>query len=53
MQVTGNSGKDVEKEEHSSLVGGIARWYYHSDNLSRGSTENWTWYYIRNQLYHS
>jgi hypothetical protein len=33
---------DVEKEEHSSIVGGIAGLYNHSGNLSGGSSENWT-----------
>jgi hypothetical protein len=40
-----NSGEDVEKEEHSSIVGGIASLYNHSGNQSGGSSENWTWYY--------
>jgi hypothetical protein len=26
IQVTADSGEDVEKEEHSSIVGGIAGW---------------------------
>jgi hypothetical protein len=30
--VTADAGKDVEKEEHSSIVGGIARWYIQSGN---------------------
>jgi len=34
--------KDVEKEEHSSIVSGIASWYNHSGNQSRGSSENCT-----------
>ena len=34
--------QDVEKEEHSSIVGGIASWYNHSGNQSGGSSENWT-----------
>jgi hypothetical protein len=34
----------VEKEEHSSIVGGIASWYNHSENQSGGSSENWTKY---------
>jgi hypothetical protein len=33
---------DVEKEEHSSIVGGIASLYNHSGNKSGGSSENWT-----------
>jgi hypothetical protein len=28
--VTADAGEDVEKEEHSSIVGGIASWYNHS-----------------------
>jgi hypothetical protein len=41
-QVTADAGKDVEKEEHSSIVGGIASLYNHSGNQSGGSSENWT-----------
>jgi hypothetical protein len=33
-------GEDVEKEEHSSIAGGIANWYNHSGNQSGGSLEN-------------
>jgi hypothetical protein len=32
----------VDKEEHSSIVGGIASLYNHSVNQSRGSSENWS-----------
>jgi hypothetical protein len=32
----------VEKEEHSSIAGGIASWYNHSGNQSGSSSENWT-----------
>jgi hypothetical protein len=42
IQVTTDAGKDVEKEEHSSTVGGIASLYNHSGNQSGGSSENWT-----------
>jgi len=42
-QVTTDAGKDVEKEEHPSIVGGIAVWYNHFGNQSGGSSENWTW----------
>jgi hypothetical protein len=42
IQVTADAGKDVEKEEHSSIVGGIASLYNHSGNQSGGSPENWT-----------
>jgi hypothetical protein len=30
--VIADSGKDVEKKEHSSIAGGIASWYNHSGN---------------------
>jgi hypothetical protein len=40
--VTADAGKDVEKEEHSSLVGGSASWYNYSGNQYGGSLENWT-----------
>jgi hypothetical protein len=33
--------EDVEKEEHSSIAGGIVNWYNHSGNQSGGSSENW------------
>jgi hypothetical protein len=42
IQVTANAGKNVEKEEHSSTVGGIASLYNHSGNQSDDSSENWT-----------
>jgi hypothetical protein len=48
--VTVDAGKDVEKEEHSSIVGGISSWYNHSGNQSGSSSENWT--FLRTQLYH-
>jgi hypothetical protein len=41
VQVTADAGEDVEKEEHSTMVGGIASLYNHSRNQS-GSSENWT-----------
>jgi len=41
-QVTADAGENVEKGEHSSIVGGIASWYNHSGNQSGGSSENWT-----------
>jgi hypothetical protein len=40
--VTADAGKDVEKEEHSAIVGGIASFYDHSGNQSGSSSENWT-----------
>jgi len=47
--VTADAGLDVEKEEHSSIVGGIASWYNHSRNESGGSLENQAQCYLRNQ----
>jgi hypothetical protein len=41
-QMTADIGEDVEKEEHSSTVGGIASWYNYSGNQSGSSSENWT-----------
>jgi hypothetical protein len=38
--VTADAGKDVEKEEHASIVGQIASWYNHSGNQSSASSEN-------------
>jgi hypothetical protein len=40
--MTVHVGKNVEKEEHCSVVGGIANWYNHFGNKSGGSSENWT-----------
>jgi hypothetical protein len=42
FQVKADTGKDVEKERHSSIFGGIASWYNHSRNQSGGASENWT-----------
>jgi hypothetical protein len=42
IQVIADAGEDVEKEETSSVVGGIARLYNHSGNQSGGSSETWT-----------
>jgi hypothetical protein len=42
IQVIADVGKDAEKEEHSSIAGGIANWYNHSGNQSGDSSENWT-----------
>jgi hypothetical protein len=41
-EVTADAGVDVEKEEHSSIVGGIAGLYNHSGNQSGGSSGHWT-----------
>ena len=40
--MTADAGKDVEKEEHSSIIDGIASWYNHSGTQSEGSSEKWT-----------
>jgi hypothetical protein len=40
--VTADAGKDVEKEEYSSVAGEIASWYKHSGNQFGGFSENWT-----------
>jgi hypothetical protein len=42
IQVTADTGEDVEKEEHSSITGGIASLYNHSRSQSGSSSENWT-----------
>jgi hypothetical protein len=39
--VTSHVGEDVEKEEHSSIAGGIANRYKHSGNQSVVSSEDW------------
>jgi uncharacterized protein (UPF0303 family) len=41
-QVTADAGEGVEKEEYSSIAGGITIWYNHSGNESGNSSENWT-----------
>jgi len=38
--VKADAGEDVEKEEHSSIAGGIASYYDHSGNQSVSSSEN-------------
>jgi hypothetical protein len=42
IQVTADAGEDMEKEEHSSIAGGIASLYNHSGNQCGGSSEDWT-----------
>jgi hypothetical protein len=37
--VTADAGKDVEKDEYSSIVGGIASGYNHCGNQSGSSSE--------------
>jgi len=40
--VTADADHDVEKEEHSSIAGGIASLYNHSGNQSGVSSIKWT-----------
>jgi hypothetical protein len=51
--VTADAGEDVEKEENSSITGGIASWYNHSGNQFGNSSVNLIQYYQRIQQYHS
>jgi hypothetical protein len=51
MQVTTHVGEDVEKEEHSSIAGGIANLYNHSENQSGGFSK--IYIYLKTQQYHS
>jgi hypothetical protein len=39
--VTADAGKDVEKEELSSIAGGIESWYNYFGSHFGGSSENW------------
>jgi hypothetical protein len=41
FQVSTHVGEVVDKEEHSSIAGGITNWYNYSGNQSVGSLENW------------
>jgi hypothetical protein len=34
--MTADAGENAEKEEHSSIIGGISSWYNHSGNQSGG-----------------
>jgi hypothetical protein len=38
---TAHANEDVEKEEHSSIGGGISSWHNHYENQSGGYSENW------------
>jgi hypothetical protein len=52
-QVTADVGEDVEKGEHSSTSGGIARRYNHSGNQLGSSSKTWTYFYLKIQQHHS
>jgi hypothetical protein len=45
--VTAAAGEDAEKEEHSSIAGGIASWYNHFGNQFGSSLEHCKQYYLR------
>jgi hypothetical protein len=47
--VTADAGKDVDKEEYSSIASMIASWYNHSGNHFGSSSENWTEYFQKIQ----
>jgi hypothetical protein len=40
--LTADTGENVEKEELSSIAGGIASWYNQSENQFGGFSENLT-----------
>ena len=42
LRLPADAGEDVEKEENSSIAGGIAGLDNHSGSQSGGSSENWT-----------
>jgi len=48
--VTADAVEDVGKEEHSSIVGGIADLNIPCENQSEGPSENWTFHDLRNLL---
>jgi carboxypeptidase C (cathepsin A) len=53
-QAIADAGKDVEKEQYSSIVDGIASCYNHCRNQFGNFSENWTkCYYLWTQLCHS
>jgi hypothetical protein len=41
-KMTADASEDVEKVEHSSIVGEIVSLYNHSGNQSSSSSKNWT-----------
>jgi hypothetical protein len=45
--------EDVKKEEHSSIVGGIAYWYSHSGNQTGSSSKYCKQLYMKTKLDHS
>jgi hypothetical protein len=51
--VTEHAGKDVDQWSHFSIASGSTTLYTHSGNKSGGFLENWNYFYLKNQLYHS
>jgi hypothetical protein len=47
-QVTADAGKDVEKEDHSSIAAWIASWNNQSGNQFGSSSKNWDIVLIEN-----
>jgi hypothetical protein len=47
VKMIAHVGKDVKKEKHSSISGGIAKWYNHSGNQTGGSSGNWKYIYMK------
>ena len=52
-QVRTHASKDVEIEEHSSIVGAMVNWVSHSRNQSGVSLENWKLFCLKSQLHRS
>ena len=46
-QLTGDSGKNVKKEEHSSIPAGTASWKNHFGDQSGNSWVSWKWFYLK------
>ena len=46
-QLTGDSGENVKKEEHSSIPAGTASWKNHFGDQSGNSWESWKWFYLK------
>jgi hypothetical protein len=51
IQMTVDAGQVVGKEEPSSIAGAVASCYNHFGNQFGRSSENWTYYYWKNQQY--
>ena len=51
--MTAHDGQDIEKEEYSSIAGGISNCYNHSGDQPGVSSENWKLVFMKTLLYHS